>query len=68
MIRSVRIWTADDGNSSFEEGQIALPNGQRGDILLAEDTAGSGHRWKLVGEEPWRKDRRGVPRASRGVP
>ncbi len=24
-----------------------------GDILLAEDTAGSGHSWKLIDEEPW---------------
>jgi quercetin dioxygenase-like cupin family protein len=26
-----------------------------GDILLAEDTAGSGHSWKLVDENPWRR-------------
>lgn len=26
-----------------------------GDILLAEDNTGTGHRWKLVGEEPWRR-------------
>jgi quercetin dioxygenase-like cupin family protein len=26
-----------------------------GDVLLAEDTAGSGHRWRLVGDEPWRR-------------
>lgn len=26
-----------------------------GDILLAEDTVGSGHQWRLVGEEPWRR-------------
>jgi quercetin dioxygenase-like cupin family protein len=24
-----------------------------GDVLLAEDTAGSGHRWTLVGPDPW---------------
>lgn len=28
---------------------------RRGDILLAEDTTGSGHRWKLIGNEPWRR-------------
>ncbi len=33
MIRCVRIWTAEDGNSSFEEGQIDLAGGARGDIL-----------------------------------
>ena len=26
-----------------------------GDVLLAEDTAGTGHRWMLTGEEPWRR-------------
>ncbi|HUN99793.1 MAG TPA: hypothetical protein VMU69_26620 [Bradyrhizobium sp.] len=26
-----------------------------GDILLAEGTAGSGHSWKLVDENPWRR-------------
>lgn len=26
-----------------------------GDVLLAEDTAGSGHRWQLEGSDPWRR-------------
>tara|TARA_R110001592_G_scaffold363372_2_gene686208 strand:+ start:80309 stop:80695 length:387 start_codon:yes stop_codon:yes gene_type:complete len=26
-----------------------------GDILLAEDTIGGGHSWKLVDEQPWRR-------------
>jgi AraC-like ligand binding domain len=26
-----------------------------GDILLAEDTAGTGHSWKLVDDNPWRR-------------
>ena len=26
-----------------------------GDILLAEDTAGSGHQWQLQGSDPWRR-------------
>lgn len=26
-----------------------------GDVLLAEDTAGSGHQWRLQGSEPWRR-------------
>jgi hypothetical protein len=111
MIRCVRIWTAEDGNSSFEEGHIDLAGGERGDVLsavasssgisfretkagggfawhdapvrqfvltlsgtlefttrrgdrftihpgdvlLAEDTAGSGHSWRLVDDEPWRR-------------
>ncbi len=26
-----------------------------GDILLAEDTSGSGHSWRLTDEQPWRR-------------
>ncbi|GGC45009.1 hypothetical protein [Chelatococcus reniformis] len=26
-----------------------------GDVLLAEDTSGSGHRWRLIDEAPWRR-------------
>jgi quercetin dioxygenase-like cupin family protein len=26
-----------------------------GDVLLAEDTAGSGHQWRLTGSGPWRR-------------
>lgn len=26
-----------------------------GDVLLAEDTAGTGHRWQLQGTDPWRR-------------
>jgi quercetin dioxygenase-like cupin family protein len=26
-----------------------------GDVLLAEDTVGSGHRWHLEGDDPWRR-------------
>jgi quercetin dioxygenase-like cupin family protein len=111
MIRCVRIWTGDDGQSHFEEGAVNLAEGARGDwltgktaassisfqetksggafawhdaptrqfvitlsgtldfqtrkgehftirpgdILLAEDTAGGGHSWRLVDDEPWRR-------------
>ena len=111
MIRCVRIWTGEDGNSRFEEGVIELDPGQRGDflsgkaavgtvsfqetasggtfawhtapirqlvitlsgtldfetregdhflirpgdILLAEDTVGSGHSWRLTDDQPWRR-------------
>lgn len=111
MIRCVRLWTGEDGNSHFEEGSIDLEPGARGDwlsakpaaasvsfqetapggafawhrapvrqlvitlsgtldfqtrkgehfmlhpgnILLAEDTCGSGHSWRLTDGSPWRR-------------
>ncbi|WP_199252700.1 cupin domain-containing protein [Chachezhania sediminis] len=111
MIRCVRMWTGEDGNSLFEEGFIDMKDGMRGDavglpvpakevsfqetssggsfewhqdpvprfvitlsgtlefqvksgatfiikpgdILLAQDNGGSGHTWKLIGDEPWRR-------------
>lgn len=111
MIRCVRIWTGPDGDSLFEEGAIALTEGERGDfvgrsiaatsisfretqaggafewhqdpvprfvltlsgtlefetrsgatftirpgdVLLAQDNTGSGHRWRLIGDDPWRR-------------
>lgn len=111
MIRCVRMWTGEDGNSLFEEGCIELVDGMRGDaassaipavelsfqetrsggsyewhqdpvprfvitlsgtlefetksgatftirpgdILLAQDNSGSGHKWRLIGDDPWRR-------------
>ncbi len=26
-----------------------------GDVLIATDTAGSGHRWRLIDDDPWRR-------------
>jgi quercetin dioxygenase-like cupin family protein len=26
-----------------------------GDVLLAEDYIGSGHKWRLIGDQPWRR-------------
>lgn len=26
-----------------------------GDALLAQDNSGTGHRWRLIGSEPWRR-------------
>ena len=111
MIRCVRIWTGEDGNSLFEEGLVDLASGERGDVLskavaassisfretrsggafaphnaptrqfvitlsgtlefrtatgatflirpgdllLAEDTGGTGHSWRLMDDKPWRR-------------
>ncbi len=110
-MRCIRLWSDSEGNSRFEEGEIALKSGSPvnllsdqfsaksisfeetqagqtlnwhnapakqfvitlrgtldfstrsgdhfiltpGDILLAEDTVGSGHSWKLIGDDPWRR-------------
>jgi len=111
MIRCVRLWTGDDQNSHFEEGELDIEPGRNGDllteklpvstvsfeetasggkldwhtapvrqlvitlrgtldfwtrggahfalapgdILLAEDTVGGGHSWKLIDDQPWRR-------------
>ena len=111
MIRCVRMWTGEDGNSLFEEGSIDITEGMRGDavgkpvrvvelsfqetrsggsyewhqdpvprfvitlsgtlefetksgatftihpgdVLLAQDNSGTGHKWRLIGDEPWRR-------------
>ena len=26
-----------------------------GDVLLAQDNSGTGHRWRLIGGDPWRR-------------
>ncbi len=111
MIRCVRLWTGQDGNSHFHDGRLDIAPGRNddlvsgamaathvtveetagggslawhtapvrqlvvtlsgtlifttrgseqftlrpGDVLLAEDTAGSGHQWRLQDSEPWRR-------------
>src|ERR1700734_3892908 len=111
MIRCVRMWTGEDGDSLFEEGWLELAGGMRGDvvgqpvrvvglsfqetrsggsyewhqdpvprfvitlsgtlefevksgapfiirpgdILLAQDNSGTGHKWRSIGDEPWRR-------------
>jgi hypothetical protein len=111
MIRCVRLYSENDGNSHYEDGfldlsisergdslsilyhaasisfrettaggqfewhnapirqfvitlsgilEFEMKNGDKvtihpGDILLAEDTAGSGHRWKIIDDNPWRR-------------
>jgi hypothetical protein len=26
-----------------------------GDVLLAQDNSGTGHQWRLIGDDPWRR-------------
>ena len=28
---------------------------QPGDVLLAKDNVGSGHKWRLIDDQPWRR-------------
>ena len=43
------------GTLQFEtrngEKQVVEP----GDVLLAEDVTGGGHRWRLIDDQPWRR-------------
>jgi quercetin dioxygenase-like cupin family protein len=111
MIRCVRLWTGQDGDSHFRDGRLDVKPGRNddlvsgameaahvtveetagggslawhnapvrqlvvtlsgtlifstrdgaeftlrpGDVLLAEDTAGTGHQWRLEGSDPWRR-------------
>lgn len=43
------------GTLDFETRQGEHFKIHPGDVLLAEDTAGSGHHWRLLGEDPWRR-------------
>lgn len=40
--------------------EFTTRNGQEfilkpGDVLIAEDTEGSGHKWKIIDDQPWRR-------------
>jgi quercetin dioxygenase-like cupin family protein len=43
------------GTLEFETREGATFVVRPGDVLLAEDTTGSGHRWRLVGADPWQR-------------
>ena len=43
------------GTLQFETRSGATFIIRPGDVLLAEDTTGSGHRWRVIGSEPWRR-------------
>jgi quercetin dioxygenase-like cupin family protein len=43
------------GRLEFETRGGATQMIEPGDVLLAEDTTGGGHRWRLVDDQPWRR-------------
>jgi quercetin dioxygenase-like cupin family protein len=43
------------GTLQFETRAGAIATIRPGDILLAEDVTGGGHRWRLVDDAPWRR-------------
>jgi quercetin dioxygenase-like cupin family protein len=43
------------GTLVFEVKSGATFTIRPGDILLAQDNRGSGHKWRLIGDEPWRR-------------
>jgi hypothetical protein len=43
------------GRLEFETRNGGRQVVEPGDILLAEDTSGGGHRWRLIDDQPWRR-------------
>ena len=43
------------GRLQFETRTGAKQIVEPGDVMLAEDTTGGGHRWRLIDDQPWRR-------------
>jgi hypothetical protein len=43
------------GTLAFRTASGATFHLYPGDVLLAEDTTGTGHSWRLEGDQPWRR-------------
>ena len=39
----------------FENREGKTQRIESGDVLLAEDLTGGGHRWRLIDDQPWRR-------------
>jgi quercetin dioxygenase-like cupin family protein len=52
-VRQLVVTLSGDLSFSTRDGEeFAL---RPGDVLLAEDVSGSGHQWRLLGSDPWRR-------------
>jgi hypothetical protein len=49
------------GRLEFETRSGKKQTVKPGDVLLAEDTTGGGHRWRLIDHQPWRRVYIAVP-------
>jgi mannose-6-phosphate isomerase-like protein (cupin superfamily) len=43
------------GTLEFEMKSGATFTIRPGDVLLAQDNSGTGHKWRLIDDEPWRR-------------
>ena len=58
MIRAYRLYTGPDGNSHVVRGSVN-PGGEvftlRPGDVIAEDHTGSGHKWRFIDDDPWKR-------------
>jgi quercetin dioxygenase-like cupin family protein len=52
-VRQLVVTLAGTLRFSTRDGEVFTLH--PGDVLLAEDTTGSGHQWQLAGTDPWRR-------------
>jgi uncharacterized cupin superfamily protein len=62
MLRAFKLYTGTDNASHVVEGTLEFTtrDGETfvmrpGDVLVALDDVGSGHKWRLVDDQPWRR-------------
>jgi quercetin dioxygenase-like cupin family protein len=68
MIRAYSLHTGEDGHSHVTSGSIVVSGALEfvthggesfiihpGEILVATDTTGSGHKWRLIDDQPWKR-------------
>ena len=51
--RQVVVTLAGTIEFTFGNGEVLLV--KPGDVFLAADVEGRGHKWRIVGDEPWRR-------------